>query len=78
MRMDGSDHGPAVKPGKHEVKHYQGRPVPFDGVERSRAVGRGHNREAVPFQVGAHEPDDLGVVVDDQDRAIREWRRRCR
>ena len=44
----------------------------LDGFEGGRAVGRGHDREAVALEVGAHEPDDLGVVVDDEDRSLGE------
>ena len=70
----GPDHGPAVQPGEHEIEDDERRPVAFDGVERGRAVRRGHDREAVALEVRAHQPDDLGVVVDDQDRALGERR----
>ena len=62
--------GPAVQLGEHQVEDDERRPVAFDGVERGRAVGGGHDREAVALEVGAHQPDDLGVVVDDEDRAL--------
>ena len=42
----------------------------LDGVEGGRTVRGGHDAEAVALEVGAHQPDDLGVVVDDQDRSL--------
>ena len=69
---DGPDDRPPVELREHEVEDDEGRPVAFDRVERSRAVRGGHHAEAVALEVGAHEPDDLGVVVDDQDRSLRE------
>ena len=66
--------GPAVQLGEHQVEDDERRPVAFDGVEGGRAVRRGHDREAVALEVRAHQPDDLGVVVDDQDRSLGERR----
>ena len=48
----------------------------FDGIEGGGSIGGGHDAETVALEVGSHEPDDLGVVVDDEDRALGE--RRCR
>ena len=42
----------------------------LDGVEGAGAVGRGHDAEAVALEVRAHQADDLGVVVDDEDRSL--------
>ncbi len=67
-----------VEVGQHQVEHDEGRAVALDGVEGGRPVRRGHDREAVALQVGADEPHDLGVVVDDQDRALGERRVRLR
>jgi len=35
-----------------------------------RSVGRRHDGEPVTFEIGPDEPDDLGVVIDDEDRPI--------
>jgi hypothetical protein len=71
---DSADHGQAVDLGEHQVKDDQGGPMTLDGIEGSRAIRRGHDAEAVAFEVRAHEADDLGVVIDDEDRALRERR----
>ena len=47
----------------------------FDGVEGGRTIASRDDGEPVAFEVRADEPDDLCVVVDDQDRAIGERRR---
>ena len=70
VAADRPDDGPAVQLGEHQVEDDQRRPVALDGVEGGRAVGGGHDREAVALEVGAHQPDDLGVVVDDEDRSL--------
>ena len=75
IAADGADDGPPVQPGEHQVEDDEGGSVAFDGVEGGRAVGRGHDRESFTFQVGPHEPDDLRVVIDHEDRALRDGRR---
>ena len=75
VAADGADDGPPVELGEHQVEDDERRPVPLDGVEGGRAVGRGDDREPVALEVGPHEPDDLGVVVDDEDRALRDRHR---
>ena len=40
----------------------------IDGGEGGTTVGRGDHVEPVALEVGAHEPDDLLVVVHDEDR----------
>ena len=67
---DGPDDGPAVQLGEHQVEDDERRAVALDGVEGGRAVGGGHDGEAVALEVRPHEPDDLGVVVDDEDRSF--------
>ena len=62
--------GPAVQFGEHQVEDDEGGPVALDGVEGGRTVGGGHDAEAVTLEVRAHQPDDLGVVVDDEDRSL--------
>ena len=74
VAADGPDDGPPVQLGEHQVEDDERRPVAFDGIERGRAVRRGHDREAVALEVRPHQPDDLGVVVDDQDRSLGERR----
>ena len=74
VTANGPDDGPSVELGEHEVEHDQGGFVRLDGIERGGAVGGGHDREAVALEVGPHEPDDLGVVVDDEDRGGRDRR----
>ena len=68
----GPDDGPAVQFGEHQVQHDQRRPMAFDGVEGAGSVGRGHDAEAVALEVRSHQPDDLRVVVDDEDRPLRD------
>ncbi len=70
VAADGPDDGPAVQLGEHQVEDDERRPVALDGIEGGRAVGGGHDREAVALEVGAHQADDLGVVVDDEDRSL--------
>ena len=70
VAADRADDGPAVQLGEHQVEDDEGRPVALDGVEGGRTVGGRDDREAVALEVGAHEPDDLGVVVDDEDRSL--------
>ena len=74
VAADGPDDGPAVELGEHQVEDDERRRVRLDGVERGRPVGRGHDTEAVALQVRPHEPDDLRVVVDDEDRRGRDGR----
>ena len=78
VAADGADHGPPVELGEHQVEHDERRLVRLDRVERRRPVGRGHDREPVALEVRAHEPDDLRVVVDDEDRVARDVARRVR
>jgi hypothetical protein len=47
----------------------------LDRIEGGRPVGGGDDREPVALEVRPDEPDDLGVVVDDQDRPIGQGRR---
>ena len=68
VAADGADDGPAVELGEHQVEDDERRPVGLDGVERGRAVGGRDDAEPVALEVGPDEPDDLGVVVDDEDR----------
>ena len=77
VAANGPDHRPPVQLGKHQVEDDERRPMALDGVEGGRAVGRGHDREPVALEVCAHEADDLGVVVDDEDRPFRGRLRRA-
>ena len=70
----GADDGPPVQFGEHQVEHDERRLVRLDGLERRRPIRGGHDREAVPLQVRPHEPDDLRVIVDDEDRRSRDGR----
>lgn len=72
VASDGPDHGPTVQFGEHQVQHDQGRPMSLDRVQGGRSVRRGHDAEAVALQVRAHQPDDLRIVIDDQDRPLRD------
>ena len=71
---DRPDHGPPVELGQHQVEDDEGRPVRLDRVERGRPVGRGDDAEPVALEVRPDEPDDLRVVVDDEDRPIGQGR----
>ena len=70
VAADRPDDGPAVELGEHQVEDDEGRPVPLDRVERGRPVRGGHDAEPVALQVRPDEPDDLRVVVDDEDRPV--------
>ena len=70
VAADRADDGPPVQLGEHQVEDDERRAVRLDGVERGRPVGGRHDRVALALEVGAHEPDDLGVVVDDEDRSL--------
>ena len=72
VAADRADHGPAVELGEHQVEDDERGPVALDGFEGGWTVRGGHDREAVALEVGAHQTDDLGVVVDDEDRSIGE------
>ena len=65
VAADGPDDGPPVQLGEHQVEDDERRPVALDGIEGSRAVGRGHDREARRAR-GTSAP------------AGRSWRRRRR
>ncbi len=75
----GPDDGSAVQFGQHQVEHDERRLMRLDGLERGWPVCGGHDREPVPLQVRPHKPDDLRVVVDDEDRSSRDRRvsRKC-
>ena len=68
VAADRPDDGPPVQLGEHQVQDDQRRRVRLDRIERGRPVGGRHDREAVALQVRPDEPDDLRVVVDDEDR----------
>jgi hypothetical protein len=68
---DRPDDGPAVELGQHQIEDHQRGLVRLDRLEGGRAVGSGHDREAVAFEVRPDQADDLGVVVDDEDRTVR-------
>ena len=70
VAADGADDGAAVELGQHQVEDDERRPVVLDRVEGGRPVGGGHDAIALALQVGPDEPDDLGVVVDDEDGPI--------
>ena len=70
VAADGPDDGPPVELGEHQVEDDEGRLVLLDRRERRRPVGRGHDREPVALQVRPDEPDDLRVIVDDEDRPV--------
>ena len=78
LAAHGPDDGPPVQLGEHQVEHDEGRRVGLDRVEGGRPVRCSHDPEAVAFEIGPHEPDDLGVVVDDEDRGRRDRRIRDR
>ena len=73
VATEGPDDGPSVELGQHEVEDDESRPLGGDGGERGAAVGRGRDAEAVALEVHPDEADDLGVVVDDEDGAGRDW-----
>ena len=55
--------------GEHEVEHHDvGGRAGREG-QGGRAVGGPVHVEAGPFQVGAHDVPDRGVVVDDEGAA---------
>jgi hypothetical protein len=47
----------------------------LDRVQGGRSVGGGDDPIAFALEVRPDEPDDLGVVVDDEDRPVGERRR---
>ena len=59
----------AVEARQAEVEDDQVGVVPGRGLERGRTVARDEHLEARPLEVVADELHDLGLVVDDQDRA---------
>jgi hypothetical protein len=69
VTADGPDDGPAVQLGEHQVEDDERRSVALDRVKRRRPIRRGHDAEPVAFQVRPDQPDDLGVIVDDEDRS---------
>ena len=66
------DDGPAVELGQHQVEDHERRLMRLDRVQRRGPIGGRHDAEPVPLQIRPDEPDDLGVVVDDEDRAVGE------
>jgi hypothetical protein len=61
----------AVQPGQHQVQQDQLR-LPADGLlEALLAVRRGEDAEALALEVVPDHLDDVGVVLDDQDRRFR-------
>ena len=70
VAADRADDGPPVQLGEHQVEDDERRLVGLDGVERGRPVRGGHDREALALEVGPHQPDDLRVVIDDEDRSL--------
>ena len=70
LAADGADDGAPVEPGKHQVEDDECRLMVLDRGESGGPVGGRHDAIALALQVGAHEPDDLGVVVHDQDGSI--------
>ena len=71
LPADRADDGAAVELGEHEVEDDQGGIVVLDRGQRGRPVAGGHDLVPLALQVRAHEPDDLRVVVDDEDRSSR-------
>ena len=54
---------------EHEVEHHDVRGHAGREGQGGRAVGGPVHLEAGPFQVGAHDVPDRGVVVDDEGAA---------
>ena len=66
-----ADDRQAVDLGQHQVEDDEPRRVLLDRAERGPAVAGGHDPEALALEVRPDESDDLGVVVDDEDRGGR-------
>ena len=71
---DGSQDREPVDLGEHDVEDDERRHLERDRGQRAPAVGRLDDAIARPLEVRPDEADDLGVVVDDEDRpSSRRW-----
>ena len=69
VAADGAHDVEPVDPRQAEVEDERVRPPGAERGDRRGAVGRGEDGEPGVFEVVADEPGDLGLVLDDEDRA---------
>ena len=78
LAPDGAGHVEPVEPRQPEVEHDEVGPAGAQRVERGLAVAGAEHGVAGGAEIVAAERDDLGLVVDDEDRLHRDNRSRRR
>src|SRR3954469_17206361 len=61
------EHRPPVHPRHHDIQHHEIGVVAFDLIHRLEAVVGGEGLVPLTLQTELDYPDDLGLVVDDED-----------
>ena len=64
------EHRPSIHPRHHHVEDHQVGVVAFDLIHRLEPVVGGEGLVPLALQAELEHPDDLGLVVDDEDGGL--------